>query len=281
MRAACTLSLLCLAGTAFPQQIPFDSVAQVLEDLRSDPEVQFRQENGWQIAEGHFTIWTFTLAGHPAHPAVIERRTYEEDGAIKIGTRTICTAEPELCRQFVEDFASNEQDTSARIDQPGVSLLVPDKNTWTVSRRTSTMLVLRKRNTPDNHSLVGAIQLERLPPLDSASAFLSFVQSQTEGSLGSDPRVQSPEISELLTNWNGHTCVAFEYRYVDSGAIQSDGSTEAMQFANNGIRCQHPSDPTIGVRVSYSVRYVGELDFGEFDASADAFIQNVSLQPFR
>jgi len=269
-------------------QIEFDSVDQVLAELHSDTNIEFREEGGWTIAEGNFTIWTFTQPGHPAHPAVVERRVFEDGESIRIDSRSICTADQFVCDELARQFGvrgtrrENDRDMASTqvIEQPGLLISLSNLEEWTVAQRSPVMLVLRWKGAEDGQSVVGAAQLERIPNLTSEQEFLSFVISQRERSLGNDPRVSSPEFFERLLNVDGNTCVKFAYRYIDVGAVLQDGSTMEMAFANDGLRCQHPSDQTIGIRVSYSVRYAGDLDTQSFESSAQRFIDSVSIRHF-
>lgn len=277
-------------SAVFAQPVEFRSVDQVLSELRADPEIEFREQGSWLIAEGRFTTWTFTAEDHPAHPAVVERRVYEEDGSIKIGTRTICTAEKNICSSLFRELAGGTaQDTAAStsgtddrsvLQQPGLTISLSDPGNWTLTRRSAAMVVLGQDGTSPGDSVVAATQLERLPTLVSDDAFLEFVVTQRSESLGNDPRVASPEFDEQLVQWKGQACVRTRYRYEDTGAIQQDGSVTRMKFANNGLRCRHPDDSTIGVRISYSARYGQDLDMKSFESDARAFIDSVLLTPF-
>jgi hypothetical protein len=82
------------------------SVSQLLEKLRSDPNVQVREERGWQIAEvkSERAIYSFTPANHPAHPSYVKREVIEKDGSIYLETTAKCGAEKSVCDQLVRDF---------------------------------------------------------------------------------------------------------------------------------------------------------------------------------
>jgi hypothetical protein len=51
------------------------------------------------------TIWTFTLAGHPAHPSVVCREPVEEGGKLRIGMGIQCEAEDARCEELAQGFA--------------------------------------------------------------------------------------------------------------------------------------------------------------------------------
>ena len=72
--------------------IRYQSVAAALKDLQSKPEVQFRDEHGWTIAEdsSHHTFWSFPPAGHPAYPTAVQRVMVQGDGGISVQMNVLC-----------------------------------------------------------------------------------------------------------------------------------------------------------------------------------------------
>ena len=56
------------------------------------------------------TLWTFTLAGHPAHPSVVCRRPVEEGGKVRLEMSVQCNATDAECEKLVRGFEDlNEQ----------------------------------------------------------------------------------------------------------------------------------------------------------------------------
>ncbi|GAB2190080.1 hypothetical protein MAH1_16880 [Sessilibacter sp. MAH1] len=82
------------------------AVGELLEKLKSDPNVQVREERGWQIAEvkSERALYSFTPETHPAHPSYVKREVVEKDGSIYIQTSVSCGAEKSVCDQLVRDF---------------------------------------------------------------------------------------------------------------------------------------------------------------------------------
>lgn len=82
------------------------AVSQLLEKLKSDPNVQVREERGWQIAEvkSERALYSFTPTNHPAHPSYVKREVVEKDGSIYLETTARCGAEKSVCDQLVRDF---------------------------------------------------------------------------------------------------------------------------------------------------------------------------------
>jgi len=82
------------------------AVGELLEELKSNPDVQVRQERGWQVAEvkSERALYSFTPENHPAHPSYVKREVVEKDGSIYIETSARCGAEKSVCDQLVRDF---------------------------------------------------------------------------------------------------------------------------------------------------------------------------------
>ncbi|HEX5998630.1 MAG TPA: hypothetical protein VFZ16_04420 [Hyphomicrobiaceae bacterium] len=50
------------------------------------------------------TIWSFTVAGHPAHPAVVCRHPVETGGKLSIDMGIQCGASDDACEQLARGF---------------------------------------------------------------------------------------------------------------------------------------------------------------------------------
>ena len=50
------------------------------------------------------TIWTFTVAGHPAHPSAICREPVEEGGKLRIDMSIQCEASEAQCEELAQGF---------------------------------------------------------------------------------------------------------------------------------------------------------------------------------
>jgi hypothetical protein len=73
--------------------IGYPSVAAALADLHSRPEIIFREEAGWIIAEdrSHHTIWSFATEGDPAYPSAVKRTAVQErDGNVTMSMNILC-----------------------------------------------------------------------------------------------------------------------------------------------------------------------------------------------
>lgn len=103
------------ASTSAPAPMPYASVAQALAALRAadgDGTV-VTEANGWiTVTQPPLsTQWTFTTAGHPAHPALVRRVMRRgSDGKPGVETQLLCEAPAEACAALQTQFdAMNER----------------------------------------------------------------------------------------------------------------------------------------------------------------------------
>jgi hypothetical protein len=95
--------------------IGYPSVAAALADLHSKPEVIFREEGGWIIAEdrSHYTLWSFATEGDPAYPSAVKRTAVQEsDGNVTMSMNVLCESTQDACDKLVANF--NELNERAR-----------------------------------------------------------------------------------------------------------------------------------------------------------------------
>ena len=108
--ATAALSLFCSACSAStdePSAIGYPSVAAALEALRADPTAKKRTERGWTVVEraGDLEIWSFTPAGHPAHPSAAKRTMYQDaNGSWHVVTRMLCQSTKSSCDTLMEQY---------------------------------------------------------------------------------------------------------------------------------------------------------------------------------
>ena len=92
--------------------IGYPSVAAALAALRAKPDVRIATQGGWTIVDDRAdkSIWSFTPAGHPAHPAAVKRTIVEKNGGIYIDMKVLCQASKSECDKLVDEFkVLNEQ----------------------------------------------------------------------------------------------------------------------------------------------------------------------------
>ena len=95
--------------------IGYPSVAAALADLHSKPQVIFREEGGWIIAEdrSHYTLWSFATEGDPAYPSAVKRTAVQEaGGSVTMNMNILCESNQDACDKLVANF--NELNERAR-----------------------------------------------------------------------------------------------------------------------------------------------------------------------
>ena len=95
--------------------IGYPSVAAALRDLHSKPDVIFREEGGWIIAEdrSHYTLWSFATESDPAYPSAVKRTAVQEaGGSVTMNMNILCEAKQDACDKLVANF--NELNERAR-----------------------------------------------------------------------------------------------------------------------------------------------------------------------
>lgn len=95
--------------------IGYPSVAAALADLHSKPQVIFREEGGWIIAEdrSHYTLWSFATEGDPAYPSAVKRTAVQEaGGSVTMNMNILCESNQDACDKLAANF--NELNERAR-----------------------------------------------------------------------------------------------------------------------------------------------------------------------
>lgn len=81
------------------------SVGEKLSELKGDKFFNVYEQGGWTIATSQDGVmYSFTPTNHPAHPAYVERRVIERDGAIYIDMSARCGASKAACDDLVRSF---------------------------------------------------------------------------------------------------------------------------------------------------------------------------------
>jgi hypothetical protein len=64
------------------------------------------------------TTWTFTLAGHPAHPSAVCRRPVEDGGRWRIEMSVSCRAADDECEKLVDGFEKLNERLLRELEKP-------------------------------------------------------------------------------------------------------------------------------------------------------------------
>jgi hypothetical protein len=91
---------------AEPGRIPYPNVETARAALLARDDIDRREVDGWTIIKipAENAIWSFTPESHPAHPSMILRAPYEQDGTIYLAMDVKCGATKPVCDALVEAF---------------------------------------------------------------------------------------------------------------------------------------------------------------------------------
>lgn len=86
--------------------VGYPTVAAALEALKVRKDVSISAQGDWIIAteQAPYAIWSFTTAGHAAHPAVVRRKLVEQGGGVYMDMTALCQAGKDACDKLIEDF---------------------------------------------------------------------------------------------------------------------------------------------------------------------------------
>jgi hypothetical protein len=65
------------------------------------------------------TLWTFTVAGHPAHPSVICRQPVDDDGKLRMDMGIQCEASNEECERLTRAFEDLNRNMLKELEKQG------------------------------------------------------------------------------------------------------------------------------------------------------------------
>lgn len=105
---AATLSIASAQQTAKPNSagIGYPTVAAALNAMRAKSGANVSIQAGWTVIEDRaaLTAWSFTPAGHPAHPAVVRRTITREGDNIFVKMTVLCEAPKPACDALTAEF---------------------------------------------------------------------------------------------------------------------------------------------------------------------------------
>lgn len=107
-----------------PAPLGFASVAAALQALqaRDGQGTVVTHADGWTIVNEPQAAaqWSFTPAGHAAHPALV-RRVIRRDagGAVSVQTSQLCEGPPAACQQLLVEFSALDERISQALQARG------------------------------------------------------------------------------------------------------------------------------------------------------------------
>jgi hypothetical protein len=88
--------------------------------MRNRAGVSISTENGWTVISDseHRTLWSFTPASRPAHPAAVRRTIVQRGNDIFVDMAVLCEAAKPACDQLVTDFTTLNERIRKELKQP-------------------------------------------------------------------------------------------------------------------------------------------------------------------
>jgi hypothetical protein len=116
-----TLSIASAQQAAQPSStgVGYPTVKAALDAMRAKSGANVSTQAGWTVIEDRaaLTVWSFTPAGHPAHPAAVRRTITQEGDKIFVKMSALCEAPKPACDVLVSEFqdlAKKMQDSLQR-----------------------------------------------------------------------------------------------------------------------------------------------------------------------
>ncbi len=113
--AAVAGALTLVGGPAFAEDLcgrPREAPDALLQRLTKTEKLgeSFRDKAYVTINDAaRGTLWTFTVAGHPAHPSVVCRQPVEDGGKLRMDMGIQCEASDDECERLARAFESLNQ----------------------------------------------------------------------------------------------------------------------------------------------------------------------------
>ena len=100
--------------------IGYRSVSAALEAVKAKIGADVSIQGGWTIISenGGSLLWSFTPAGHPAHPAAIRRAVVAKDGGLVIEMSALCEASKQACDRLIAEFRTLNERVGQSIRAP-------------------------------------------------------------------------------------------------------------------------------------------------------------------
>ncbi|MCR9278332.1 MAG: hypothetical protein NXH85_10175 [Pseudomonadaceae bacterium] len=279
---------ICLGLISVPV-LANERAEKLLTELQDDPTVQWLEADDWTVANRALEQWLFTREGHPAHLSVAHRQVVEENETISIKTNLICGHDEPTCKTLLAEIelidgeikdAVTASPPTRTIEHPAYLLHVQTNQDWELVRSEFNVVAVRRSYQGGMHSNVGSVQIYNLPEFASDEAFLAHVTKQRRKGFENDVRTDVIEMREMVESFGGATCIRLDYHYRDLESRMDDGTIIDLPFRDLGYRCRHPSEPRLGVHLSYSLRAPDVDDNEAFNEEAMRFLSGIEFLAF-
>ena len=134
-----------------------------------------------------------------------------------------------------------------RVDQPGVSFILPEGHKWGAIMRSTYQCAFGALGTPKNDTLIVGCNVYNIQPPSSKEDFLKVVHEGRTSEPSTD-RFERIRNTEQLYDGRPETCVIYRSASKDFGAEAKRGGQYSV-LETIGMHCVHPSKPAVGIQV--------------------------------
>jgi len=164
------------------------------------------------------------------------------------------------------------------INQPGVSLILPEGKSWGAIIRSTYEGVFGAKPMPKNDTLIVAIRVYNAPPASTKEEFLSAIKKGRS----SEPKTGRFEIiksREELFDARSEVCVIHQSQSKDFGTEAKRGG-EFSILETYGMNCIHPTNQQVGILVELSRKAPPNSTFSGFESMGAALLNSVIFGEF-
>lgn len=165
-----------------------------------------------------------------------------------------------------------------RVDQPGVSFVLPEGHKWAAIMRSTYQCAFGALGTPKNDTLIAGCNVYNIHPASSKEDFLKVVREGRTREPSTD-RFERIRNTEQLYDGRPETCVIYRSASKDFGAEAKRGGQYSV-LETIGMHCVHPSKPAVGIQVELSRKAPPDTSYSSFDAEGLALLQSVTFDAF-
>lgn len=165
-----------------------------------------------------------------------------------------------------------------RVDQPGVSFVLPSKHRWAAIIRTTYQGAFGALGMPKNDTLIVGYTVYNVKPFASKEEFLSIVREgrASEPETGRFERIRN---TEALYGDRPETCVIYRSASKDFG-VEAKRGGEYSLLEMIGMHCAHPDKPSVGIQVELSRKAPPHTTYPTLETDALSLLGSVRFGAF-
>lgn len=169
-------------------------------------------------------------------------------------------------------------DGRQRVDQPGVSFVLPEGRKWAAIIRSTYQCAFGALGMPKNDTLIVGCNVYNIKPASSKEEFLKVVHEERTREPSTD-RFERIRNTEQLYDGRPETCVIYRSASKDFGAEAKRGGQYSV-LETIGMHCVHPTKPSVGIQVELSRKAPPDTSYSRLEPEGLALLQSVKFGAF-